>query len=303
MTYRAYYLPILMSLALASIILSLSLGSVPISSDIIITLRLPRTLTAFTVGGLLALAGALMQLLLQNPLADPYALGVSGGSALGVLLLMLAGVSGAGLVGGAWAGSLIAISMITFFANKCRWQSHTLLLSGIALACGFSACISFILLISPDNSLHNMLYWLSGDLNDAEYPWLSFGILCTGGLACWLLAPGFNILTRGEQAANALGLPCQRYKLALYVMSSLFTAAAVSIAGCVGFIGLIVPHLVRMLFGFNHRLTLLACIIMGGTLLTLADTIARSILAPQQLPVGIMTAFIGIPIFIWLLSK
>ncbi len=298
-----------------SILFSLCKGSSPIPiyqllfsdnseiNTILFKLRLPRTLTAFTCGSLLALAGSLMQLLLQNPLADPYVLGVSGGAALFTLLLMLLGVSGPWLIGGTWAGSLLTIVLILLLARKHRWQTHTLLLSGIALACGFSACISFILLITPESGIRSMLFWLTGDLNDAQFPWLGLIILCVGMLISMLLAPGLNILGRGDKEARVLGLPCANYRLALYLLSTLFTATAVTMAGCIGFIGLIIPHLTRMLAGYDHRIVLPLSALLGGSLLTAADTLARSLFAPQQIPVGILTALIGVPVFVWLLQR
>ncbi len=271
--------------------------------DILLQLRLPRTLTAFVSGALLALAGALMQLLLQNPLADPYILGISGGSALMTLLLMALGMEEAHLMGAAFVGSLISILFILLLARKHRWQTHTLLLCGIALACGFSACISFILLLSPDAHLRSMLFWLSGDLSDATYPWLGLLILCCGALSCHLLAPGLNLLGRGEKEARALGLSPSPYRLMLYLLSALLTATAVTLAGCIGFVGLIVPHLSRRLVGYDHRLMLPVTLFLGGSLLTLTDTCARTLFAPLQLPVGIVLALIGVPVFVWMIQK
>ena len=294
-------------LALSSFLFSLMIGSIPIDSPlfthILWEVRLPRTLTAFITGALLAVAGSLMQLLIQNPLADPYVLGISGGAALVTLLLMLFGISESWLIVGAWIGSFVTMLLILLLARKHDWQTHILLLSGIAIACGFSACISFILLISPEKNLHNMLFWLTGDLNQARFPWIGIVVLSIGCFFCYLLAPGLNILGRGEKEAQALGLPLKKYRVMLYLLSSLFTATAVSLAGCIGFIGLIIPHLIRLLVGFNHRITLPLAVLLGGSFLTIADTFARTLFAPQQLPVGILMAMIGVPIFIWLLQK
>jgi iron complex transport system permease protein len=315
MTPRYKHLALALSVAFFSLLLSLSKGSTStplyqllfhddnLLTSIFFTLRLPRTLTAFVCGALLALAGSLMQLLLQNPLADPYVLGVSGGAALATLLLMLLGVSEAWLMGGAWLGSLVTMVLMLLLASKHRWQTHTLLLSGIALACGFSACISFLLLLTPDASLHSMLFWLTGDLNGASFPWLGLIIASVGLLICLLLAPGLNLLGRGEQEARALGLPIEKYRIGLYVLSSLFTATAVTLAGCIGFIGLLIPHLTRRLCGYDHRMVFPLSMLLGGSLLTLADTLARSLFAPQQLPVGIFMAMLGVPVFVWLLQK
>lgn len=310
---KCSFFPLLICLTLVIFIFSLLKGSTPISlidlltdhdsASIIWSLRLPRTITAFTAGGLLALAGGLIQLLLQNPLADPYALGVSSGAALFTLLLMLAGVSGSWLFGGAFAGSLLVIAGMSLLARRHQWQTHTLLLCGIAIACGLSAAISFILLITDDSRLHSMLFWLSGDLNHTGIPWFALSLLCITLIICWCMAPGFNLLYRGDNEASALGLPCRRYRLSLYLLSSIATAAAVSIAGCIGFIGLVIPHITRLLFGYHHRITLPASVLLGGTLLMTADILARTIIAPEQLPVGIITVFIGVPVFIWLLTK
>ena len=272
-------------------------------NTILFQVRLPRTLTTFISGGLLALAGSLMQLLLQNPLADPYVLGVSGGAAFMTLLLMLLGVSEDWLIGGAWLGSLLTVSFILLLAKKHRWKTDVLLLSGIAMAFGFSACISFILLLSPERHLHSMLFWLAGDLNDTHFPLLGIAILCIGFIVCLLLAPGLNILGRGDKEARSLGLPNIKYRMALYLLSSLFTATAVTLSGCIGFIGLVVPHLARKLTGYDHHLSLPVSMLLGGGFLTLADTIARSLIAPQQLPVGMLMAMIGVPFFIWILQR
>lgn len=315
MAHRLTHILFALSLAIFCLLLSLSKGSTSVSlhqlllhdqaqfNTFFFTLRLPRTLTAFVCGGLLALSGAYMQLLLHNPLADPYVLGVSGGAALATLLFMLLGVNEFGLMGGAWAGSFLTITLMLLLARKHCWHTHTLLLSGIALASGFSACISFILLFTPETNLHSMLFWLGGDLSGARFPWIGLIVLGLGIIVSFKLAPGFNILGRGEIEASALGLSCKKYRMMLYLFSSLFTATAVSLGGCIAFIGLIIPHFTRRLVGYDHRITLPLAILLGGSFLTLADTLARTLLAPQQLPVGILMAFIGVPIFIWQLQR
>lgn len=302
-------------IAFLSILFSLSKGSTSISIDQLLfvnndhfelifwKLRLPRTLTAFTCGGLLALAGVLIQLLLLNPLADPYALGISGGAAFFTLMLMLIGISPAWLPLGAWVGSLSTIVLILALAHKHRFQSHQLLLTGIALACGFSAGVSCLLLLSSNANLHSMLFWLSGDLNNVNFPFLGISILAGGVIISIYLAPGLNLLGRGFKEAQVLGLACTRYRVLLYLLSSLFTAQAVTMAGCIGFVGLIIPHLTRLLSGYDHRYVIPLSVLLGGSLLTVADTCARTLFAPQQLPVGMIMAMIGVPIFIGLLQK
>lgn len=294
---------------LFSLFFSLSKGSaiIPVSelftANPVMHLRIVRTAAAFTCGGLLALAGSLMQLLLQNPLADPYALGISGGAALFTLCLMLLGMSERWLLPGAWLGSLVAMSFVVLLTTKHRWQTNNLLLAGMALACGFSACISFILIVSPDSRLHSMLFWLAGDLNETHLPWLELSILGITSLLCTILAPGLNVLIRGELAAQALGLPLTRYRVLIYLFASLCTAAAVSLAGCIGFIGLLVPHITRKLIGHDHRQLLPFAVLLGGGLLVTADTLTRTLFAPQQLPVGIIIAMLGVPAFLWVIQK
>lgn len=272
--------------------------------EIIFSIRLPRALSAFVTGGLLALAGATMQIMLRNPLADPYVLGISGGAAVATMLLLLCGVSGLSLVVGAWAGCLIAIYLVYVLANsKNSWNTQRVLLTGVALASGFSALLSFILLTSPEHELRGMLFWLIGDLSYAHLPKFEAIILFTGLVLGVFLAPELNILLRGEYEAKTLGVNTRRLQLILYLLSSALTATAVNLAGCVGFIGLIVPHIIRLMGVHDQRYLLPASVLFGGTLLTVADTLARTLFDPQQIPVGIMMTLIGIPVFLFLLQK
>lgn len=272
--------------------------------QIIFSIRLPRTFSAFITGGLLALSGALMQILLRNPLADPYVLGISGGAAVATMLLLLLGVSGLGLISGAWIGSLVTVFLVFVLAKRNNpWDTQRVLLTGVAIASGFSAFISFILMISPERELRSMLFWLMGDLSYAHAPFVETGILLIGLLISMALAGELNILLRGDKEARALGVNTQRLYLALYFLSSALAAAAVALAGCIGFVGLIVPHLLRLLGLHDQRFLLPASVLLGGILLTFADTLARTLLNPQQLPVGIMMALIGIPVFLFLLQK
>lgn len=270
---------------------------------ILFELRIPRTLAALITGGLLGLSGTLMQLLLQNPLADPYVLGVSGGAALWTLLFMFFEINSIFLPFAAWFGSLFTILFILGFAKKHGWQSNTLLLTGIALSCAYSAAISFILIMTPDTNLHSMLFWLSGDLNGVTVSFLPVMILLLGFILCLFLAPGFNILARGDLPALSLGLAVKRYRILLYLLTSLFSATAVGLAGCIGFIGLIVPHLTRLIVGYNHRLVVPLSTLFGASLLMCADTLARTLFTPIQIPVGIFLSILGIPIFLVLLKK
>lgn len=275
----------------------------PAFREVLLSIRLPRTLCAFITGGLLALAGALMQLLLRNPLADPYALGTSGGAALMTMLLLWIGVSEFWLTTGAWLGSLFSMLLVFSLAQAFLWNTQRVLLTGIALASGFSAVMSLILLLSPEHELRNMLFWLMGDLSYARAPLFEAIILCVGLLISFRLSGQLMILMRGENEAKSLGIATKKLHIQLYLLSSILTAAAVTLAGCIGFVGLIVPHLLRLMKVYDPRALFPLCVLAGGTLVTAADTLARTLFSPQQLPVGIMMALLGIPIFLFLLQK
>lgn len=311
---------ILLFLSSASILTSLCKGSTSIDNyqlfntilghgtsnvnDIIWNVRLPRTLSAFVTGALLALSGAIMQILLRNPLADPYVLGISGGAGVMSLLFILCGFSGIMLTLGAWCGSLMAVFLVfAFIRHKNAWQSEQVLLTGIALASGFSAIMSFILVTSSDRELHSMLYWLLGDLSDTHLPiFESLILLLALGLSIFY-SKELNVLMRGIREAEALGISTQKLFRQLYFLCAFLTAAAVGLAGCIGFVGLIIPHLFRKMFGTDHRFLLPGSALLGGSLLTMADTLSRTIFLPEELPVGMVMALIGIPIFIFLLQK
>lgn len=309
---------LLVLISIGCIFLSLSLGSIDLSffelkkiflsseqtvfSDIIFKLRLPRTLCAFTTGGLLALAGAFMQILLRNPLAEPYVLGVSGGAAVAVLMAMLLGISTHYLSGIAFIGSLCSLFIVMGLAEMRGMNSPLrLLLIGVVMASGWGAIISFILTVSPEKNLHGMLFWLMGDLSHATFSFWQIVVLGLGLFISVLLAKPLNVLCRGYLVAEMLGIDTKRMILVLYLTSAMLTASAVSIAGCISFIGLVVPHMLRLIGGSDHRFVLPASVLLGGSLLTVADTFARSLLAPIQLPVGILTAMIGVPVFLFLL--
>lgn len=310
----------LLSLALASVLLAVSSGSLDIGlgqawlaiqgegsalhQQVVWELRLPRALAAFAVGGLLTLAGALMQVLLRNPLADPYVLGVSGGAAVAALLAMLAGLSGLLLQGSAFIGAMLATILVFGLAHgKGQWTTSRLLLTGVVLAAGWGAVISFLLAIAPTNQLPGMLFWLMGDLSPINNPTWALGLLLLGILIALPMGRSLNILSRGELQAQALGVEQAKLRYGIYLLASLYTATAVTLAGSIGFVGLVVPHLTRLLLGSDNRRLLPAAALLGGSLLVLADTLARTIIAPQQLPVGVLTALIGVPLFLLLLQR
>lgn len=272
--------------------------------SIVLALRLPRALSAFAVGALLAVSGALLQVLLRNPLADPYVLGTSGGAAVGALLAMLAGLSGAWLNGGAFLGALLATVLVFGLARRDGdWAPARLLLTGIILAAGWGASIAFILTIAPEHNLRGMLFWLMGDLVTGEVPWPALALLLVVLSVGLALARPLNVLARGELQAQTLGVAVVPLRATLYLLAALGTAGAVTLAGSVGFVGLIVPHLLRLAGARDQRILLPACALGGGALLIAADLLARTLWAPQQLPVGILTAGIGIPVFLFLLLR
>lgn len=313
-------LAVLAGLSLAALAFALMAGSVTIPpADILGTLigrenlvhqsliwelRLPRALAAFATGGLLAVAGALMQVLLRNPLADPYVLGISGGAATAALLAMLAGLGGAWVSGSALIGALTSTALVFGLAQgRGPWTPTRLLLTGVVVASGWGALIGFLLATSPDQNLRGMLFWLMGDLSYARRAGWPLIVLAAGLLLTMPLARGLNVLSRGDLQARALGENTRFLRFAVYCLASAMTAGAVAVAGSVGFVGLVVPHMLRLSIGNDYRLLLPAAVLGGGSLLVVADTLARTALAPRQLPVGVITALIGVPLFLYLLNQ
>ncbi len=311
---------LLVLLAGVSLVVALAVGSISIPPGVVLqgllgdaeapgyavvhNLRLPRALAAFACGGLLAVAGCLMQVLLRNPLADPYVLGISGGAGVGALVAILLGLSAFGINGLAFSGALAATFLVFGLAHgDGSWTQTRLLLTGVIVAAGCGALVALMLSLAPEHKLHGMLYWLMGDLSqatDARPPLLA---LAAALLLALPFARELNLLARGLATAQALGVAVVRLRRLVYVVASLATATAVTTAGSIGFVGLVVPHLVRLAVGNDQRLLLPASALAGGALLTLADTLARTVAAPQQLPVGVLTALIGVPVFLFLLTR
>jgi iron complex transport system permease protein len=245
-----------------------------------------------------------MQVLLRNPLADPYILGVSGGASFAALLGMTLGASAAFLPALAWAGALVSIVLVFSLARgEGPWSGTRLLLTGVVTASGWAALISLLLTLGPDGSLRGMLFWLIGDLSYAQLPFWAPLLLLVIFLLCYGMARSLNVLAMGETTARLLGEPTGKLLWAVYLLASILTATAVSIAGNIGFVGLIVPHLMRLLVGSDHRILLPAAAMFGGLFLVLSDTLARTVLAPRQLPVGVVTALLGVPLFLLLLNR
>lgn len=315
-----FILAALAGLVVLSIVLALVAGSIriPVSevlstlagagdsttSEVVRSLRLPRALAGFACGGLLALAGALLQVLLRNPLADPYILGISGGAGVGAVLAIFLGLGVFGMHGASFVGALLAMLVVFGLAHgDGSWTQTRLLLTGVIVASGCGATVTLMQSLAPDNQLRGMVFWLMGDLSQVTDPRLVLGVLVLLLAIALPFARELNILTRGADRAQTLGVQVNRLRRGVYLVASLATAAAVTQAGSIGFIGLIVPHLVRLAVGNDQRLLLPASVLAGGALLVIADTLARTVIAPQQLPVGVLTALIGVPVFLFLLAR
>lgn len=319
MTRRSWITGALLLLAPLSLLYALSAGSVPLTiaellqamrgdggtnTTVVLELRLPRAAAAFAVGGMLALAGALLQVLLRNPLADPYVLGVSGGASVAMLLALLLGASGgyASIIG--FAGASVSMFLVFGLSRLGGpWTQTRLLLTGVVLATGWGACISLLLALTPGAQLQGVVFWLLGDLSAIPRPGVGLWVLAAGLALALMFARPLNVLARGETVAATLGERPQRLRLIIYFLASLLTATAVSLAGSIGFVGLIIPHLLRLLGGADHRYVLPNAVLLGGSFLVLADTLARTLLAPMQLPAGVFTALIGVPVFLFVLTR
>jgi len=313
-------LPLLSMLAVLSVLLAISVGSTPlrvetaiaallrgqdpVAREVILNLRLPRALNAFSTGGLLALAGVLMQVLLRNPLADPYVLGISGGAAVAALGAMLLGFGGLMVDGAAGTGALGATLLVFALAHaRGGWTPQRLLLNGVVVASGCAAVVSLMLALGDESRLRGMLFWLMGDLSFSQFSPMALALLLIVGAFATAGARSLNVLARGEVESQSLGVALAPARIALFCATAALTATAVTTAGGIGFIGLVTPHLVRLLAGSNHRIVIPGSILLGGALLTLADTLARIAVPPRQLPVGALTALLGVPLFLILMRR
>ncbi len=284
-------------------------GTSDIARTILLQVRLPRILLGFLVGCSLASVGVALQALLRNPLADPYVLGVSSGAALGAAVGILFGVGTTFLAETAlpacgFAGGLLALVVIyRMAATYGQLPIHSLLLTGVILNAIFSALIMFITSILDPNRSYGMMAWLMGTLTAPTYGSL-VGLMIYLSIGLFFLfrhMRALNILALGEESARTLGIDTEQAKRSLFVLTALVTGAVVSVSGMIGFIGMVVPHAVRLVIGADHRLLLPASALVGGTFLMGADTVARTLIAPTEIPVGIVTALAGGPFFVYLL--
>lgn len=334
---KKYWLPVYLALLLFlfySIMAATAIGSVPIpvkdtvrvilsrfisleTSDIsrntvsiIWNLRLPRVLLAALIGASLALSGVSFQGLLRNPLADPYTIGVSSGAAVGataaMFLRQLTGLNFPQMIPlFAMAGAFAALFFIYNMAKiGGKVPVVTLILGGVVVSSFLSAIISLLMVLSGEN-MHGIYFWLSGGLILRSWPhlWFVLPYLILGFIVLFFYARELNVLLMGEEVALTLGINVERTKKVLLFVASVVTAAAVSVSGMIGFVGLIIPHAVRIITGPDHRVLLPASALVGASFLVWSDVAARTLLAPQELPVGIITAFVGAPFFIYLLRK
>lgn len=322
-------------LACGAFILSIMLGSAHISASTIISLfvdlitgkktisnmsatdhiiwslRLPRTMLAFIVGAGLAMVGVAIQALVKNPLADPYILGISSGASVGATLVILTGAFSFfgtySVAGAAFIGALLTVILVYLLAQeKFFISTPRLLLSGVAVSMMLSACTSFLVMSNPRaEGIQTALYWMLGSFGGAslEMLWIPFLSVCIGYIFLFANYRSLNVLVTGVETATSLGLHVPTFRLLLIVVTALVTGVLVSVSGAIGFVGLMIPHMARMMIGADHRRLIPISAFMGGTFMVMADIVARIVVAPEELPVGIITAICGGPFFIWLLKR
>ncbi|MFC3456768.1 FecCD family ABC transporter permease [Massilia haematophila] len=278
----------------------------------LLDLRLGRASSAFVSGAALALAGVMMQALVRNPLADPYVLGVSAGAAVGALAALLFGAALWAVDLGAFGGAA-GISLLLYLLARRdlgggrsaarTGESGVLLLTGVVLASACMALVTLMLSVAPESRLRGMVFWMIGDLAGAGWRVLPWIVLGAALLLALRRARALNLMALHADAAAALGVDVAFERRFLFLCSGLLTACAVTTGGSIGFVGLVVPHACRHAFGPDHRILLPAAALAGGSFLVLADTLARTVLAPQQLPVGVLTSLIGVPVFLFQLHQ
>jgi iron complex transport system permease protein len=330
---RARHPAAILALALAagaSVAAALALGSVNVplrdlfdalrgsgvnNADIVLGLRAPRALSAFAVGATLALSGALLQALLRNPLADPYVLGISGGAAVAALAALALGLGAAAVQAAAIAGALLTLALLFVLARRSLFSSGlsdgeqsagSMLLTGVMLASFAAALMSLLLSLAPDGRLRPMMFWLLGDLSGATAmapALLALGLAFILLLLAQAQARPLNLMLRGDLQAYTQGVRVERTRRHAVLVAAIATAIGVTLGGAVGFVGFVAPHFVRLGLGNDQRVVLPASMLLGGTLVVVADTVARTAFAPLQLPVGALTALLGAPVFLWFLGR
>jgi iron complex transport system permease protein len=316
---------ILVATALVAILLGVRFGGVPLTNGefwtairgggpegirSVLAFRLPRVVLALLVGGGLALSGSVFQALLRNPLAEPFILGISGGSAAGAVLVISLGLVAAGsfvLPAAAFAGALVAVAMVFGVAASAdrRLDVRVLLLAGVVVGSFFTAVIAFILSISEARAVRSAVLWMMGSLRWTDWGDVAVVAAYTipSALVLFGLARALNLMSVGEDTASYLGTDVERGKKIAYGVASLVTAAGVAVAGIIGFVGLVVPHGVRLLIGSDQRILLPMSFLAGAAFLAIADLVARTVLSPIEIPIGVITALVGVPLFLVLLRR
>ena len=270
---------------------------------VISELRFPRVLVAFISGALLAMSGCLLQTLLRNPLADPYIFGISSGASLGVLGALVFAVPAFSVAFGFLGAGLVIVLVALIARRGANWNPYRLILTGVMVSAGLNALISLILVLSPPNMMKGMIFWMMGDLTHAQ-PRVWAGVLALLIIVVGIVfGRALDAMSLGSERALAIGVSVKRLEYAVYLLASSAAVAVVVEGGAIGFVGLVVPHMIRMTGVWSHRYLIPMSAFVGGAMVVVADTLARSVWAPLQLPVGVMTALIGVPILIYLLNK
>jgi len=279
--------------------------------EIFAGVRLPRVILAALVGAALASAGVILQALLRNPLADPYILGISSGAGLGAIIAVISGITftfwaGSPIAVFAFCGAMLTICLVWYIGRfAAKSQVTSLLLAGVVVNAFFSAVMMFLTSIARSEHLRTTIYWLMGNITEKDWSVLSIGafFIVGGIIILFIICNKLNALTLGEHEAKALGVDTTKVKAIAFAFSALITAVAVNLSGLIGFVGLIIPHGTRLVFGPDHRQLLPLSAIIGSIFLVIADTIARTVFRQEQLPVGVITAIAGGPFFLFLLAK
>jgi iron complex transport system permease protein len=284
-------------------------GKGTVEYNILFDIRLPRIILGFAIGGALSLAGIILQGMFRNPLVEPYTLGISGGAALSVSLNIIFGLYKIGILTLPFFGFLgaAAVIMIVYFLNMRKGivKLHGLLLNGVMISFISSSLIMLIMSLSRSEDLHGIVFWIMGSLEEPD--WTIIKVTVSAAIVLLVISHLFcldlNAFSLGEEEALHLGVPIERTKRLLFIIASLLTGFSVSVAGMIGFVGLVVPHFVRMFVGSDHRISLIAAFLAGGAFLIFCDTLARTIIAPLELPVGVITGILGGSLFVYALAK
>lgn len=271
-------------------------------------LRLPRALMAALVGAALAMCGVILQSLLRNPLADPYILGISSGASTGAVMVIVLGVGGTviGMRAGAFIGAIFSFVLVLLLAKVAGGTSDRIILAGIAATQFFSAITSLVVMLGADpNTTRSVMFWMLGSFGSASWSevWLTCVVVVVGMLMCLAVSAHLDAMAFGEDAATSLGINVAALRWLLLLVTAIVTATAVSTSGAIGFVGLVVPHIARMLVGPGHGRLLPVSMLIGAVMLVWVDSLARTIAAPQEIPVGVFTAVVGVPVFVAVLIR